>query len=66
MKTVYGILADKDGLAWDTTLVQGQNRPELRTRAWATPAEEVRRVQAPRIPIDQDHDHRWIGELVFD
>jgi HK97 family phage prohead protease len=53
-QTVYGILADELGHA---------RRPELR-KAWATPAAEVRSVQAPRIPVDRDHDHRWCGELI--
>jgi hypothetical protein len=62
--TVYGILADELGLASATTLVQGVDRPQLRTRAWATPSAEIRDVQAARIPVDRDHDHRWVGEVV--
>jgi hypothetical protein len=62
-QTVYGVLADPLGLASDSILEQGPDRPELRHRAWATPAAEVRNVQDP-IRIDRDHDHRWIGELI--
>jgi hypothetical protein len=63
--TVFGILCDELGHAADELLEQGPSRPELGLRAWATPAAEVRTVQAPRIPIDFNHDGRPIGELIF-
>jgi phage head maturation protease len=63
--TVFGILCDELGHAADELLEQGPSRPELGLRAWATPAAEVRTVQAPRIPIDFNHDGRPIGELIY-
>jgi hypothetical protein len=52
MNTVVGILSDPDGLAYD------------RTRYWASPASEYRSLQAARIPVDRDHDGRWVGRVV--
>jgi hypothetical protein len=65
MNTVYGILADADGLASNTLAVQGATGPELRKSCFATPAAEIRSVQAPRIPIDRAHDRHWCGEIVY-
>jgi HK97 family phage prohead protease len=65
MNTVYGIVADADGLAANTVMVQGRTGPELRKSCFATPAAEVRSVQAPKIPIDRAHDRQWCGEIVY-
>jgi hypothetical protein len=51
VNVVYGPITDDLGHATD-----GVN-------AWATPADAVRRTQS-RIRIDQNHDHRWVGEVV--
>jgi hypothetical protein len=51
MNTVYGIVCDELGHARNGR------------RAWATPAAEVRSSQDP-IPVDRDHDHRWVGEVI--
>jgi hypothetical protein len=61
---VYGVLADELGLSSDRFLEQGSLGPELRLRAWATPAAEVRTRQAAHIPVDRDHDGIAVGELV--
>ena len=65
MRTVYGVVTDALGHASATTLQQGERRPELRMNAWATPSSEVRSVQNPEIRIDRDHDHRWVGEIIY-
>lgn len=53
--TVIGILADREGFAYN---------PEARTRAWSTPAAEIKPVQDPTIPVDRDHDGRPVGRVV--
>jgi hypothetical protein len=53
--TAFGLVTDQDGLVWN---------PELRKRAWATPAAAVASVQNERIPIDVEHSHVAVGELV--
>jgi HK97 family phage prohead protease len=56
MRTVIGILADELGAAFDL----GSHR-----RAWSSPAAEYRSVQRKHIPVDRDHDGRWVGELRY-
>jgi hypothetical protein len=63
VRTVYGVAVHHDGLAYDTVLTPGHDRPQLRTRAWATPAREIRREQPTRLGIDREHDSRWVGEV---
>lgn len=63
-QTVVGIVCDQLGLASREELRQGHSKPELYTRAWATPSSGVRSVQDERIPIDYGHDGRWLGEVV--
>jgi len=53
--TVVGILCDEIGAAYD---------PMQRTRLWTTPAGEIRREQADWIPVDREHDHQWVGQVV--
>lgn len=53
MQTVYGIVADEIGAAWDGG-----------KRFWATPSTHVRTVQDGQIPIDQNHDGRPVGEVI--
>lgn len=65
MKTVFGIVCDELSLASATTVEQGDLGPELRHRAWATPASEVRAEQAEKITIDRDHDRIEIGQVVY-
>lgn len=63
-RSVYGELCSPDGVAAAQELVQGSNGVELRQRSWATPAAEIRSVQARWIGIDRDHDGRWFGEII--
>lgn len=65
MNTCFGIVCDRDGLASSEVLARGRTGPELRTRAWASPAAEVRREQASRIPIDWHHNGRELGQVVY-
>src|SRR4029079_15607150 len=53
MRTVYGRLADSLGHA------RGSGR------AWASPASAYLREQNPKIEIDQDHDHRPVGSILY-
>jgi hypothetical protein len=54
-QTVFGLLADDLGHA------SGGDG-----RAWATPAAEIRSVQARSIPITREHDpHDVVGEVVY-
>jgi hypothetical protein len=55
MNTVIGILATDDGIARD---------PGQRRSRWATPASEIRAVQAPWIPVDRDHSGDWLGQVI--
>jgi hypothetical protein len=64
MNAVDGVLCWGGRAGLESELRQGPDRPEVRTRAWQTPPDQVRRVQAAEIPIDCDHDHRWVGEIV--
>lgn len=64
MKTVFGIFASQDGLAWTQELEQGALRPELRFKAWSSPASEYRTVQPARVIVDQEHDGVPVGEVV--
>lgn len=52
MRTVYGRLADPLG------------HSSAAGRFAASPASAYLREQNPVIRIDQDHDHRWVGEVV--
>ena len=52
MRTVYGRLADQLG------------HSSAAGRFAASPASAYLREQNPVIRIDQDHDHRWVGEVV--
>lgn len=61
MNTCWGIVTDRDGIASDEYVLQGQ----LRQRSWASPSAEVRREQANRIPIDYHHNGRELGEVVY-
>jgi hypothetical protein len=63
--TVYGIVCDDLGHAASETLQQGAYGPQLRMRAWATPAAQVRQTQPARIPIDYAHDGRELGQIVY-
>jgi hypothetical protein len=65
MNTVFGIICDELGHAAKEVLEPGATRPELRTRAWATPSGEVRSVQADRIPVDRSHDGIEVGEVIY-
>jgi hypothetical protein len=53
VKTVYGRLADELG------------HSSARGRFSASPAGDYLREQNPVIPIDRDHNHRWVGEILF-
>jgi hypothetical protein len=53
MRTVYGVVADELGHA----SASGQH--------WSSPAADFLREQNPEIRVDQDHDHRWVGQVVF-
>jgi HK97 family phage prohead protease len=64
MKTVIGIVADRSSFAQRTEIVQGPTRPELRSSFWSTPSSEVRRVQAPRIPIENGHGGEVLGQVI--
>lgn len=64
MNTVFGELFTADGLATTQVLVQGPSRPEVRRHHWASPASELRAIQAEHVPIDLSHDGRPRGELV--
>jgi hypothetical protein len=65
VKTVVGVIADELGHAATEVLEQGAERPELRLRAWASPATSYRREQGDGIPIDREHDHVQIGRLAY-
>jgi hypothetical protein len=65
MKTVLAPVLDELGQAHKRWHLENRNGAwETRNRTWATPATEVRRVQAARIPVDLDHNHRPVGEVV--
>jgi hypothetical protein len=53
VRTVYGVLADELGHA------------SAGGRAWASPAAAYLREQGPEVPVDRDHSHRWLGQVVF-
>jgi hypothetical protein len=53
VKTVCGVLSDELGHA------------RAGARAWSSPAHAYLRQQNPVIPVDRDHDHRWVGEVHY-
>lgn len=53
MTVVFGRLADQLG------------HSSAAGRFAASPAAAYLHEQNPKIPIDRDHDHRWVGEIVF-
>lgn len=65
MRTVYGIVCDELGHASKEILEQSPTRPEVRKAYWATASGDVLRVQNEKIPVDRDHDHRWVGEVIY-
>jgi hypothetical protein len=65
VNTAFGVLADELGHAASEVLTQGPYRPELRRRAWASPALQYRSVQDAVIPVDLNHDGWPVGQLVY-
>jgi len=64
VNVVYGILLNRDGLAYRRDLEQGPNGPRLRTAAWTTSSLHVRSVQPREILVDYAHDGRRLGKVV--
>jgi hypothetical protein len=64
VNTIFGLAVDPLGISAKNELVQGERGPELRRRAWATPAAEFRRTQPAEIPVDRGHDGRPVGRVV--
>jgi phage head maturation protease len=64
-QTIYGELADNDGIAARTVMVQGAHGPELRKSCFATAAEDFRSQQPARIDVDRDHDGSPVGEVIY-
>ena len=65
MKTVLGIVMDRDGMAHKRDL-WARNKHwafEARHKLWATPSSEVRAVQSSFIGVDVEHSHEWIGRV---
>ena len=65
MKTVVGVLMDKDGMCHKRWHERNAWHGALKTRhqVWATPSSELRHRQAERIPVDLGHDGNFVGDL---
>jgi hypothetical protein len=66
MQTCFGEVASPDGAAWDRVFEPGIERPELRMRAWSSPAGDYAGWQSDEaLPISYGHGGEVVGELVF-
>jgi hypothetical protein len=64
VNVVYGPLCDALGLASRQEVTETGHGPLIKMVGWASPASEYRSVQPEQIPVDLDHDHKPVGQVV--